>query len=292
MSFGPQSYPADYQAIFHPEFNAVEASHGTTTPTRRNQILPSLDMSFVSVPAKEDNTPQNYGGRYSHSQSIERDSQFSHSRNNTNLASTSKRPADFESTSFFYPKHIYFQLIFFTVPSNSKRSRLDIPRINSKPRAGKERAHEPSLSYKSNVSMLLSSTSEPVTRNSSPIPPPSASQPSHSRKGFDRSSRASWLETHRNTTIRDADTHAVHSPASSPVAVRYSDDYDTWERVVSTADLKAAREGQENDPGELFDIKLLPRFLLILCEDFFVPDSQDNPDLGIKNDDTEAASGK
>jgi hypothetical protein len=108
MYFGPQSYPADYQAIFDPEVNAAETSHGTTTPTRRNQALPSLDMSFANVPVKEDNTPQNYGGRYSRSQSMERDSQLSNSRNNANLASTSKRPAEFESTSFFYPKHIYF----------------------------------------------------------------------------------------------------------------------------------------------------------------------------------------
>jgi hypothetical protein len=109
MSFGPQSYPADYQAIFDPEVNAAEASHGTTTPTRRNQASPSLDISFAIVPVKEDNTPQNYGGRYSRSQSMEGDSQLSHSRNNVDLASTSKRPSEFTSTLFFYSKYIYFR---------------------------------------------------------------------------------------------------------------------------------------------------------------------------------------
>ncbi|KAF9479941.1 hypothetical protein BDN70DRAFT_658726 [Pholiota conissans] len=250
-TFDPQSYAEGYEAIFDAEVEAAAASDGDRTPTPRRQTVSSQErLSFASGPQKYD-VLHSFGRRYEDSSQQEMGSQ-SFNFVASDVASTSKRSGEFE-----------------TPPS--KRRRIEVPRINFKQRAGKERARTPSLSYKSNTGRLLSSVFEPATQNSTPIPRPSASQPSQSR-------HRSWLESgYQGTTISGAASaspiaRSPPGPSRAAALPSSEDDYDSWERRVSTADLRAVKAEQEDD------------------SDFIVPDSQGDPAPEIDGDDTEAGS--
>ncbi|KAF8968954.1 hypothetical protein BDZ97DRAFT_1915653 [Flammula alnicola] len=237
------------------------SSHGTVTFIARNRTVSSLDIGLPE-PVKDEGALralQDYGGR--HSENPESDGQISYSGSESKFASTSKRPAEADP------------------PHTPKKRRIEVPRIDFKPRAGKERAREPSFSKRPKKGTLITSISEPATRASSVLafPPPSASQPSQSRKRLEKNENSSWLSSDSRRQLLNADYEDVISTslrAGSPPGMRSSDDYDTWEQGVSAEDLRQVQAELQEHP------------------DFVVPDSEDNPDIGDKNTDTEAVSDK